>query len=852
MTYTGNEHLHNCLIMLYLTSLLRYYTLLLLPLLFLLASCRPEQAAPAVLTTPDDWMYRQRAYPHGRIDQDVYLRAMQQWQALAEHPGRSGAAWVSVGPDNIGGRITSLAVPPGQQELIYVGAASGGVFKTTNGGQNWRPIFDNALSLAIGDLAVAPSSPEVLYVGTGEANAGGGSLAYDGVGVYKSEDGGLHWQHLGLARTGSTGKIIVHPQRPEQVYVATMGNLFANNRQRGLYRSRNGGQNWQQILFINDSTGVIDLAMPLSHPNVLYAASWERIRRPHRRQYTGPGSGIYRSFDGGDNWERLTLPISPAVPLGRIALAVAPTRPQRVYASVVGESGDLLGVYHSDNHGDNWQSLPIQGIDQVPFMWWFGKLYVHPDQVGTVFLCGLRLHRLRLGNPTWETLTRSVHVDQHALYLDPQDPTFALLGNDGGLYKASDAEMLEATHFTNLPITQFYTAEIDVNEPERLFGGSQDNGSLRRFAGTNRWTKILGGDGLVNLVDPNDSRFVYAAFQYGNLYRSENGGDHFRNGLNGIAPTELKNWHTPVILDPVTPSTLYYGAQRVYRSTNRAQSWEAISPMLIEPPAGSNLVFGTLTSLAVSAVDPQVIYAGGDDGTLARTLNGGQSWQYIHDDLPQRWITSLATHPTEAGVAYITLSGYRWEEYQPHVLRTDDFGSSWTATDAGLPEVPVNDLVIDPERPDRLFLATDAGVFLSEDAGLSWYLFGEDMPKVVVTDLDYHAPTRTLVAATYGRSMYRIQLDDPVAAAEAPDLLTYLRAYPNPFTESVSLQLHLTESTDILLEVYDLSGRQVTVLHRGRLGAGEHHFNFKPPTRADYICQLRSNQETSTLLLLAR
>lgn len=826
------------------------YTFGCLTLLLLMSACIPDQPALSTPSVPDDWMYRQRAYPHGRIDQDAYLSAMRQWQALNNSQSRSGAQWMSVGPDNIGGRITSLAVPPGQQQTIYIGAASGGVFKTTDGARNWQPIFDEALSLAVGDMALAPSAPQIIYVGTGEANAGGGSLAYDGAGIYRSPDGGRSWQHRGLSQTGSTGKIIVHPRQPNRVFAATMGNLFANNRQRGLYRTDDGGRNWKQVLFINDSTGVIDLAMHSRYPDTIYAAGWQRIRRPHRRQYAGPGSGIYRSVNGGDHWQRLSLPTPSGASLGRIALAVAPSRPQRLYASVVGEDGYLTGVYKSDDHGDHWQSLPIEGIAQVPFMWWFGKLYVDPHDAETIYLCGLHMHRWKTGAASWQRIMGGAHVDQHALYIDPQDPAFVLLGNDGGLYRAVDLSLKTAIHMPDLPITQFYTTEIDTREPERMLGGTQDNGSLRRQIGARQWKRILGGDGLVNLVDPTDSRFVYAASQYGNLYRSQNGGDEFQRALVGIDASEPKNWHTPIVLDPSDPSVLYYGAQRVYRSTDRAASWKPISPALVDTPHGSNLVFGTLTSLAVSPVNPQLIYAGADDGTLVRTNDGGASWQKIGTGLPRRWITSIEAHPNEAGTAYLTLSGYRWNSYQAHVFRSEDYGTSWTAIDNGLPEVPANDLVIDPEFPDQIFLATDAGVFRSLDSGSNWSLLGQGLPRVVVTDLDYHAATRTLAAATYGRSMYRIQIDEAVTATESRPSSLPLRAVPNPFQEQTTLLFELNKAANVRLEIHDVNGRLIDVLYDGQLHAGEHRFGFYPPKRTTYLCRLWKEGQSTSLLLI--
>lgn len=802
---------------------------------------------------PEDWMYRQRAYPHGRIRKDIYLQAMRQWQLLNNARGGQYPDWEAVGPSAIGGRITSLAVSPVDDRIIYVGAASGGVFKTIDGGENWMPIFDRAVSLSIGDLAVAPADAQTIFVGTGEANAGGGSLAYDGAGLYKSNDGGVSWSAMGLEQTGSTGKIVIHPEQSDRIYVATMGSLFANDTNRGLYRSKDGGQSWEQILYISDSTGVIDLAMHPDQPDLLFAASWERIRRPNRRQYGGRTSGVYRSTNGGDDWEKLSLPNISNRKLGRIGLTISPVNSNRIYASVVeGDNDLLLGVYRSDDLGHSWVELPLKGINQVPFMWWFGKIYADPLDAGRVYLCGLTLHQYQEGDDQWTTIMAGTHVDQHALYIEPEKRDFLLLGNDGGLYRGTNDFTNSWTHFDNLPITQFYTSEIDYLQADRLFGGTQDNGSLRRDPGSGRWNRILGGDGFVNLVDPTDSRFVYAESQYGNLRRSTTGGVSFSNGTPLASLSENKNWNTPVVLDPLEPSTLFYGAQRVYRSRDRAQNWQAISPVLVDTPEGSNLIFGSLSALAVSPADTRIIYAGADDGTLFITQDDGLSWESINQGLPRRWITSISAHPVDRDIAYVTFSGYRWNDYLPHVFRTENRGGSWIDISVGLPEVPANDLVINPGQPRQLMLATDAGVFISENEGLDWEVLGQGLPKVVVNDLTYHPPTQALVAATYGRSMYRLNLEgSPLTAGEERRWpVRELKAFPNPFREQTRIQIELEKASTLQVAIFDLSGRLVRQIHRGKLPAGTHRFDFPAPSKETYLCRVSTSDGRNQSLLL--
>ncbi len=827
---------------------------------FFISACRQTPAPPENeesadhLFAPDDWLFRQRAFPNGTINHSLYLEAMRQWRALSQtNSGRVDQPWIPVGPFNIGGRIVDIEAHPQNRDEIYIGSASGGIFKTYNGGASWAPVFDEALTLSIGDLAIAPSSPQTVYAGTGEANAGGGSLAYDGAGVYKTTNGGASWSELGLYDCGSIGKVLVHPENPDKVYVAAMGHLFANNAQRGVFKSTDGGENWVQSLFISDSTGVIDMAMDPLHPDTLYAAAWERIRRVNRRQYAGVTSGIYRSFNGGETWTRLSNGL-PAGKLGRIGLAVSPANPAVIYAYIVSEAGNFAYIYRSDNRGNSWTQYttpPYTGTP--PTWWWFGKIFADPVNANKIYSMGLLPYRSVDAGAQWDLVFPGVHVDQHALFIDPEDPDFLLLGNDGGLYRSEDGGS-SWFHFKNIPNIQFYTSEVDYLAPHRYYGGTQDNGTLRTLSGNqDDWEEILGGDGFVVLVDPVNNQYVYAESQYGNIARSADGGNNFVSATVGSNLSEPRNWKTPVALDPSNPSRVYFGSNRIYRSTNRAQIWTAISPVLIAPPPNpnANLVYGTFTTLAVAASDGNVIYAGADDGHVWKTSNGGGNWTDISAGLPQRWVTSLTVDPFDAAKVYITQSGYRWNEYEPHVMRSDDGGMTWTDIGAGLPEVPVNDLVIDTTY-GRLIVATDAGVYSTTDAGSSWQLLGSSMPRVVVTDLTLHYPTKKLIAATYGRSMYTLQLQEPVGTRNPLNGIRALAAAPNPFRSTTSIRFELLTGEVVNLSVFDLSGKKIADLFNGKLPAGSHEFPFSPGENSQnsFVVRLSAGSWQKSLLLL--
>ena len=740
--------------------------------LFLVAlgtlACQPASTPPAYTSQeyeeeiPSDWLFRQRAYPQGRINQAEYRRGMRQHrEALSEQMSRSSpATWQFVGPMNIGGRISSLDVHPLYPDTIFVGAASGGVFRSYDRGNTFEPIFDGQPSLSIGDVDIAPADPEVLYVGTGEANAGGGSIAYDGVGVFKSTDGGSSFEPAGLEKSGSIGRLEIHPEHPDTVYVAAMGRLFGPNPERGVYRTRDGGASWEQVLFVNDSTGAIDLVLHPQHPDTLYAATWERVRRPSYYRYGGLGSGIYRSYDGGGTWQQLTNGL-PGGATGRIGLALSPANPQIIYAQLIDTIGFLQAVYRSDDGGDNWYNAGVTGVSGPDFMWWFGRLFPHPQLPETVFLPSLDLYRTDSGGQVWMKTTGSdVHVDQHDLYIDPNNSDYMVLGNDGGLYISEDGGANWA-HKPSLPITQFYTCEVDNSNPQRRFGGTQDNGTVRTTNGGNdSWSLIWSGDGFRCLVDPTNSDYVYLESQNGRLRRSVSGGVPSFPALSGIFSTDRRNWSTPVAFNPLNPNSLYYGTYRLYKSANRALSWTPISEDLTGPEVSGNLVYRTLTTIAISPVDTQIIYVGTDNGFVQKSVDGGYTFTDVSASLPNRWVTRVAVSPQDSLTAFVALSGYRSDEYLPHVFKTKDGGATWMDISTGLPEVPVNEIVVDPDFPERLYLGNDLGVYLSYDEGQSWQPMGSGLPPVVIGDLCLHQPARTLYAGTYGRSMYRLSLQD--------------------------------------------------------------------------------------------
>jgi len=780
---------------------------------------------------PSEWFYAQRVYPHAEIKPVDLARARNEGALLRQAVSDAAVPWDPVGPINIGGRIADLAIHPFDPLTVYVGSAEGGILKTTDGGFSWTPTFDNLETLSIGDVTVDPTNGDIVYAGTGEPNNGGGSVTYGGLGVYKTTNGGVTWNNMGLNDTRYIGRIVIDPTNTQRLFVAAMGALFSTNPERGVYRSTDAGQSWQHVLSVTDSTGAIDLVIDRLQPNRIYAATWERIRHPHTRRYGGFTSAVYRSTDGGNNWSILGggLP-SPAVVNGRIGLAIANSNPSVLYAIYADEVGNFAGVYKTTNGGDSWVRTNDGALSgsYATYGWWFGNIRVDPVNADRVFVVGFNTYRSTNGGATWAQIGANMHVDHHAMeWVANGTGQMMYDGNDGGLYFSSNGGT-NWTEILNLPITQFYTVAVDHQIPTRRYGGTQDNGTNRTLSGgVNDWAEIYGGDGFYVNVDPSNNNFVYAESQYGGLGRSTNGGASFAGATSGISGSDRMNWSTPVVLDPTNPQTLYYGANRLYRSTNRAVSWTAISNDLSDGNPGSGgVVFGTITTIAASASNPQVIYAGTDDANVWVTLNGGAGWTRIDSALPERWITRVAVDRTLPEVAYVTLSGFRDDDPLSHVYRTTDFGTTWAPISSNLPEAPVNDLEIDPDDASTLYVATDVGVYVTTDLGGSWSALGTGLPNGVVSDLHLHAPTRTLTAATYGRSMFTYNLGATTAVSDgagSPALAPRLsRAAPNPTRGATQFTIELPQPATVELTVYDATGRRVQGLVQGALAAGSH------------------------------
>ena len=795
---------------------------------------KPEEEGVSAKMLPHEWMYAQRAYPDNRINKEAIEEAYRlALDAKSDAQNRQSGSWEQAGPTNVGGRITDISLHPTNQNIIYIGTSVGGIFKSTDQGVSWDPIFEEEGGMSIGNMALAPSAPNTLYVGSGEANGSAISGAFFGDGIYKTTDGGNSWEFKGLANTQHIGRIVVDPANANRAYVAAAGILYGKNEERGLYRTLDGGDNWEKVLYISDSTSVIDVAINPENAAIVYAATWERIRKPWGRRYGGVTSRIYRSFDGGENWQQVTVGLpTDNEQTGRIGLAVSPSDPSVVYASYTTNfvTNEFDGFYRSDDAGSTWNRVDESNNINLVFSffgWFFGNIRVHPANTDDVSLLGLTLMRSVDGGKNWGNATFDMHVDFHALEFHPENPDFIVAGNDGGVYLSYDGG-LSWDHVKGIPNNLAYNCEIDYLEPEKIYVGLQDQGTQRTPSGKiDDFEKILGGDGFQTIVDPTDNNYVYAESQFGRVSRSVTGGFNMQC-IFECPPDQDPNlrttWNTPIAMHPDDPTVLYVGAQRLYKGTDRGDNFFPISGDLTDGlhPSGS-LSYGTITAIALAPSDLQAIYVGTDDGNVQVTFDGGTNWNNVSNGIPDRFVTAVAVHPEDPLTAYVSLSGYRNIDYQPHLLRTMNGGETWEDVSANLPEIPINDVIVHPDYPKLLFIANDLGVWYSGDAGGFWEILGDNMPFTVVNDLDLHEVEQFLLAATFGRSMFKFDIADlePVSANEAINQKLPLAFYPNPASSSTTVSFETNASFMGEIQLLNLGGQSIKRIENQRFTNGK-------------------------------
>jgi photosystem II stability/assembly factor-like uncharacterized protein len=679
--------------------------------------------------------------------------------------------WRSIGPATMGGRVIRLQVDESNPKTWYVATASGGLWKTTDAGESFEGLFQNEEVNSIGCVAVSKSRPDVVWIGTGENNPRNSSIY--GKGVYKSTDGGKTWQNMGLLETRHVGRVVIHPTNPDIVYVGAMGRTWGRNEERGLFKTTDGGQTWEKVLYVDDQTGVIDVQVNPSDPNIMLAATWQRQRdifdTGEPAMSDGPGSGIWRSTDAGRTWNKLGAENGlPTGSLGRTGIDFHRNDPKIAYliTGSARQPRDKNGVWKSVDGGETWEKVN----DIAPRPMYYSKLRVDPNNPDIVFVLGVQMARSEDGGKTFRNLPmRGVHVDHHCLWINPADSQHILLGNDGGFYESRDGANTFRAH-KKMAIGQFYHVAVDQRRDYAVSGGLQDNGtyygpSLKRGeeGPSNRdFRSIGGGDGFVVRIDPRDHNLVYLESQNGNIRRTYLG--QRENAPQGTmrrpaAPNggrEAWAWKTDFILCHTNPDVYYTAGEYVYKSTNKGVDLERISPRIPRTTRGSG------TAINVSPLNPDVLYAGTDDGALWVTRDGGENWTRIHGNvsLPKpMYVSTIEPSRYVEGRCYVAFDGHRSDDEAPFLYVTEDFGQTWTSLNANLPEFgSTRALREDTQNPNLLYCGTEFFTYASIDRGRTWNRINNNLPTVAVHDFAISDAAAELVAGTHGRSLWILDI----------------------------------------------------------------------------------------------
>jgi photosystem II stability/assembly factor-like uncharacterized protein len=784
-----------------------------------------------------------QAQAQAPADAEFLRKGFESYRSMAQSSPYREIPWQHLGPTNISGRATSLAVAEtGVGRRIYVGFATSGVWVTDDGGGTWRAIFDNQPSTSIGDVAVARSNPNIVWVGTGEANLFRASMP--GVGIYKSTDGGATFAHSGLTDSHTIARIVIDPNNPDIVYVAASGHGWTDNEMRGVFKTTDGGRTWTKTLYKSAKTGAIDLVMDPSDPDTLYAATWQRTRRKWSDPRVEPGSsesGIWKSTDAGQTWRDASQGLPAAAFRGRIGLDVARSNPNVLYAFLDNyEEGrpakegerDAYGrpikearikaaeIYRSDDKGGTWRKVTANDEFMTnhsgTYGWVFGQVRVDPTDENTIYTLGIGLHVSRDAGKTFSTL-RGTHGDHHGLWIDPAKPSRLYSANDGGFYITEDAGSTWA-YMTAAGGVQFYNVTLDTSTPAWAYGSIQDDGSRRGrvdlSAGRDRipatsWVNAPGGEGSHHAIDPTSQTIVFSHGFYGNFTRTDvtppqaapadaptspsgaagqapptapgprgrgpaqagRGRGRARGASTPIRPQTpdgsaplRAQWMAPIITSVHEPGVVYAGFQFVFRSANRGDSWERISPDLTSNDPSRMLLqsanavpYQTITSLAESPRRKGLLYAGTDDGKLHVTMDQGKTWSELTSNVPtSRWYSRVVPSQHAEGTVYITQRGREDDDFGAYVYRSTDFGKTFTSIAANIPAGSVNVIREDPSSPDVLYVGTDFGAFVTTTGGREWQVLGGGLPSVQVSDLAVHPRDNVIVAATYGRGMYAL------------------------------------------------------------------------------------------------
>jgi len=697
----------------------------------------------------------------------------------------------NIGPSVAGGRIHDIEVLPNDPATVFIASASGGIWKSTNKGTTWKPVFDDQAVSTFGDMAISLSNPDVIYAGSGEQQ-NRQSTSW-GNGIYKSVNQGETWRSIGLEKTYHIARVIIHPENPNIVFVAALGNLWNSSKERGVYQTTNGGKNWKKVLYIDDMTGVVDMAMDKNNPNILYAATYQRMRKAWGFNGGGPGSGIYKTTDGGKTWNELTGGLPPGEK-GRIGLAASKTRSNIIYATI--EHADSSGFYRSGNGGRTWKR--VNKLNPRPM--YYSHIFVDPNNDDIVYMLATEFYRTKDAGktfyqmPTRPTYDVGVHSDHHTLWINPNNSNHFFLAGDAGLHESWDGGVAY-NRLNNIPIGQFYGIGADMEVPYNIYGGMQDNHSWMGPSATRHWLGILAddwkqvgfGDGMYQQPDP-ESSMLYNASQNGNIIRV----DRKTGNMQGLKPFPSDSnekyrfdWVTPLAISKHSSKKVFLGGNRLFISDNSGDSWERTEDLSTSINRDSLTIMGVLgadiklskndgtssygeiISISESPLWHRVIWVGTDDGNIQVSRDGGEKWEEVSGNITGipagSYVSRVLSSIRDRGSAYVTFDRHREGDWRPYVYRTEDYGKTWVPLTRGLPSGSVNVIAEHPDNPDVLFLGTEHAVYLSVNAGSDWTKFKSNLPTTLYDDLLIHPREKDLVLGTHGRSFWVLDDTSPLA-----------------------------------------------------------------------------------------
>ncbi|MCF8424824.1 MAG: T9SS type A sorting domain-containing protein [Bacteroidia bacterium] len=756
-----------------------------------------------------------RSFPDASLDMAAFNQMLNYATFdFSQAKSSSTLSWQQEGPTNIGGRITCLKIHPTNQNIIFAGCPGGGLFKTTNAGATWIPVFDDQPFLSISCITFDPTNPSIMYVGTGDPDIPFTSLI--GNGVYKSTDGGISWNNIGLNQQGIITQILVNPLNTNMIYASAMGTPMVRDFNRGIYKTTNGGSSWNQILSIDNQTGVSDMMMDFTNPNIIYASAWSRIRTNTESMGFSNSSRIYKTTNGGNAWNILSNGL-PNTKLARFGICMSKQNANKIYVSVCDSTYNLENIYVSTNGGALFTALPgsanASGL-YSGFGWYFGKITVNPSNDNEILIAGVEHYKssdggnsFALNQPPWWNY--NPHADIHDIQF--KSSSNYIIATDGGLYETFD-DGGNWYKLDDIPNTQFYKVNYNPFNSNEYLGGAQDNGTMSGglTSGVNNWIRIFGGDGFQPRIDNTDSQIMYAETQNGGLYVSMDAGSSFNGFSNFIDGNDRRNWDMPYVFGGNSNSIMYTGTYRVYKNTqNPFEDWTPISGDLTDGIIYAER-FHNISCVDNSSLNSNYIYAGTSDGNVWRSLDDGNTWDSLQMTLPYRYVTSVHSSPNVLNNVYVTHSGYRYNQYIPHIHKSINNGTSWIDISGDLPQAGINDMVVLPGNENILFVATDIGVYYTINSGINWMRLGNNMPIMVIWDLEYNPNTNKLIAGTYARGIQTIDVTSLMTSVGIKNttlIQSSVSIFPNPAVNEINIKASEKIKT---ISIIDQQGKVIT------------------------------------------